>query len=203
MSRTCRALSDQFRSLFVMHASRVHKMQQNAFTACARRELTMDCASALDRPARVVGTKNNACCRVATSRRACAIALALCALCALVACTSNSAIPTHPGPLATPKTIDDVTGIWRTVRQNTLELRKTGSYALISPVANAMGGSFVLDADHITFSDTKGCGSADGVYRIQVSPKNKILLTEPDDACAPRRLALTSDPLVYAQPDFS
>ncbi|MBV9283139.1 MAG: hypothetical protein JO176_00865 [Acidimicrobiia bacterium] len=96
-----------------------------------------------------------------------------------------------------------MTGIWRTVRQNTLELRKTGSYALISPVANAMGGSFVLDADHITFSDTKGCGSADGVYRIQVSPKNKILLTEPDDACAPRRLALTSDPLVYAQPDFS
>jgi hypothetical protein len=125
------------------------------------------------------------------------------ALCMLVACSSNSAIPTHPGPLAAPKTVDDVTGIWRTVRQNTLELRKTGSYALISPVANAMGGNFALNADRITFSNTKGCGSADGVYRIQVSPKNKIVLTEPDDVCAPRRIALTSDPLIYAQPDFS
>jgi len=28
---TCRARNNHFRSLFVMHASRVHKMQQNAF----------------------------------------------------------------------------------------------------------------------------------------------------------------------------
>ena len=132
-------------------------------------------------------------------RRACAIALTLCAL---VAC-SNQATPAPPKALGTPKNVDEITGIWRTVRQNILELRKKGTFALISPVADAMGGNYTLSEDRITFSDTKGCGSTVGVYRIQVSPKDRMLLTEPDDTCAPRRLALTSDPLVYAQPDFS
>jgi hypothetical protein len=132
--------------------------------------------------------------------RALALAIAS-ALCALQAC-GNQAAPAPPKPLAAPKNVDELTGIWRTVRQNTLELRKAGTFALISPVANAIGGDFVLEQDHITFSNTKGCASY-GVYRVQVSVKDRMLLDQPDDACASRRTALTSDPFVYAQPDFS
>lgn len=124
-------------------------------------------------------------------------------MCALTACSTNDSTPAPPKALATPKTVDDVTGIWRTVRQNTLELRKAGGFALISPVSNAMAGTYVLAEDRVTFSGTKGCGSADGVYRIRVAAKDRLLLDEADDACAQRRVALTSDPFVYAQPDFS
>jgi len=136
-----------------------------------------------------------------TRLRVLASAIAI-ATCALSACSSQGA-PTPPKPVATPQNVDELTGIWRTVRQNTLELRKAGTFALISPVADAMGGEFVLDQDHITFSNTKGCGSADGVYRIQVSAKDRLILDQPDDTCSPRRTALTSDPFIYAQPDFS
>src|SRR5437764_10921195 len=111
------------------------------------------------------------------------------AMCATAAC-SSSPTPAPPKALAAPKSVDDVTGIWRTVRQNTLELRKAGAFALISPVANAMGGDYVLAQDSITFSNTKGCGSADGVYRIRVSAKDRLILDQPDDACTPRRTAL-------------
>lgn len=135
--------------------------------------------------------------------RALAIVIAV-LLCGLAACSNyGSSTPAPPKRLATPKSVDEITGIWRTVRQNTLELRKAGTFALISPVSDAMGGNYVLEQDQITFSDTKGCGSADGVYRIQVSAKDRMLLDQADDACAPRRTALTSDPFVYAQPDFS
>lgn len=158
----------------------------------------MDCASALDRPARVVGTKNNACCRVATLRRACAIALTLCVL---VAC-GNQAKPAPPSVLGTPKSIDEVTGIWRTIHQNTLEFRKNGTFVLITTVSNAMAGNYSLSEDRITFSDTKGCGDAQGTYRIRVSSKDRMELTQPDDTCGPRKLAL-ADPYVYARPDFS
>lgn len=133
-----------------------------------------------------------------------ALAIAIILMCGFVACSNyGNSTPAPPKPLATPKSVDEITGIWRTVRQNTLELRKSGSYALISPITNALGGDYVLAQDQITFSNTKGCGSADGVYRIQVSGKDRMLLDQADDACTPRRTALTSDPFVYAQPDFS
>lgn len=132
------------------------------------------------------------------------LAIAIAALiCVLGACSDNSATPAPPKPLTTPKSVDDITGIWRTVRQNTLELRKTGAFALISPVSEAMAGNYALAQDRITFSDTKSCGSTDGVYRIQASSKDRLILSEADDACAARRTALTSDPFIYAQPDFS
>jgi hypothetical protein len=135
--------------------------------------------------------------------RALVIAITL-GMCGLAACSSyGNSTPAPPKALATPKSVDEITGIWRTVRQNTLELRKAGTFALISPVADAMGGNYVLEQDQITFSDTKGCGSADGVYRIQVSSKDRMVLDQASDACNSRRTALTSDPFVYAQPDFS
>ena len=64
-------------------------------------------------------------------------------------------------------------------------------------------GNYALAQDRITFSDTKACGSTDGVYRIQAASKDHLILSEPDDACSARRAALTSDPFIYAQPDFS
>ena len=129
--------------------------------------------------------------------RALAIAIALCAL---VACSGST--PAPPKPLATPQNVDAVTGIWRSVHQNTLEIRRNGTFVLITTVSDAMAGNYSLSQDKITFFDTKGCGSAQGTYRIQASPKGRMELTEPDDTCGPRKLGL-SDPLVYAQPDFS
>ena len=129
--------------------------------------------------------------------RALAIAIAMCSF---VAC-SNPA-PPPPKPLATPKSVDDLTGIWRSVHQNTLEMRRAGTYVLITPITEAMAGNYTLDQDKITFFDTKACGTAQGTYRIQVSPKDRMELSDPDDTCGPRKLGL-SDPLVYAQPDFS
>ncbi|MBV9412122.1 MAG: hypothetical protein JO148_11040 [Acidimicrobiia bacterium] len=139
-----------------------------------------------------------------TRSRLLAVVIAVVALaCVLGACSDNSATPAPPKPLTTPKSVDDLTGIWRTVRQNTLELRKTGAFTLISPVSQAMAGNYALNQDRITFSDTKACGSTDGVYRIQAAAKDHLVLSDPDDACSARRTALTSDPFIYAQPDFS
>jgi hypothetical protein len=104
--------------------------------------------------------------------------------------------------LATPKSVDDITGIWRTVHQNTLEFRKNGTFVLITTVSNAMAGNYTLSQDKITFFDTNGCGSLQGTYRIQASPQGRMELSDPDDTCGPRKLGL-SDPFVYAQPDFS
>lgn len=124
-------------------------------------------------------------------------------LCLLVACKSNSATPAHPGPVATPKSVDEITGIWRTTHQNTLELRKNDTFVLITPVGKeALAGDYALSQDKITFFNTKACGAAQGNYRIQASPKSRIELTQADDACGQRKLAL-SDPFIYAQPDFS
>jgi hypothetical protein len=132
-----------------------------------------------------------------THLRAFAIAVVMCAL---VACSSST--PPPPRALGTPKTVDDITGIWRTVHQNTLEFRRNGTFVLITTVSDAMAGNYSLSQDKITFFDTNGCGSAQGTYRIQVSPKGRMELTDAEDTCAPRKLGL-SDPLVYAQPDFS
>jgi len=138
---------------------------------------------------------------VTRSRAAATVTAAL--LCLLVACKSNSATPTHPKPVGTPANVDDVTGIWRTIHQNTLELRKNGTFVLITTVGSeALAGEYTMSQDQITFFDTKGCGAAQGNYRIQASPKYRIELTQPDDACGQRKLGL-SDPFVYAQPDFS
>lgn len=122
------------------------------------------------------------------------------ALSLLVACSSST--PAPPKPLATPKSVDDITGIWRTVHQNTLEFRKNGTFVLITTVSNAMAGNYTLSQDKITFFDTNGCGSLQGTYRIQASPQGRMELSDPDDTCGPRKLGL-SDPFVYAQPDFS
>jgi len=106
--------------------------------------------------------------------------------------------PPKVSPMKTPSRIDDVTGIWRSPQQGTLELRKNGSYVLITPVSDALAGDYSLSQDRMTmFGDSKACGGAQGTYRIQVSYQQRLVLTDPDDACAARRNQLTADPFVY------
>ena len=133
-----------------------------------------------------------------TRLRALAIATAMCVL---AACSSSA--PAPPKPLGTPKSVDDVTGIWRSVHQNTLEFRRNGTFVLITTAGSEpMAGDYSLSQNKITFFDTKGCGGAQGTYQVQVSPKDRMELSLPEDTCGPRKLGL-SDPFVYAQPDFS
>ena len=128
-----------------------------------------------------------------TRLRALAIAIAMCVL---AACSSPA--PAPPKPLGTPRNVDDVTGIWRSVHQNTLEIRRNGTFVLITTVGSeAMAGDYSLSQDKITFFDTKGCSDAQGTYRVQVSAKDRMELSLPDDTCGPRKLGL-SDPFVYA-----
>ena len=122
------------------------------------------------------------------------------ALCCLAACGGSKPAPEKP--LRIPTKVDDVTGIWRSVHQNTLELRRNGTFVLITSVSEAMAGDYSLSQDQITFFDTKGCGDAQGTYRIQASSKDRMQLSEPDYTCGARKLGL-SDPFVYAQPDYS
>ena len=125
--------------------------------------------------------------------RALAIAIAFCCL---AACAGSKPAPQKP--LGMPTKVDDITGIWRSIHQNTLELRRNGTFVLITSVSEAMAGDYSLAQDQITLFNTKTCGGAQGTYRVQVAPKDRLLVTEPDDACAPRRRGLTSDPFVYA-----
>ncbi|MBV8295325.1 MAG: hypothetical protein JO085_00690 [Acidimicrobiia bacterium] len=126
-----------------------------------------------------------------------AIAIAI-ALGSLTAC--GSAAPAPPKPLAAPAKIEDITGIWRSIHQDVLELRSNGTFVLVT--GQALAGNYTLSQASITFFDTKGCGDAQGTYRVQVSLKTRLELSQPDDACGSRKLAL-ADPLIYDQPDFS
>ena len=125
--------------------------------------------------------------------RALAIAIGLCCV---AACGGAESPP--PKPMGTPTKVDDVTGIWRSIHQNTLELRRNGTFVLITSVSEAMAGDYSLAQDRMTFFNTKTCGGAQGTYRVQVAPTDRMLLTDADDTCAPRRMGLTSDPFVYA-----
>ena len=118
-----------------------------------------------------------------------------------VACSSPKPEPVKT--LGTPRSVDDVTGIWRTVHQNTLEFRKNGTFVLITTVSDALAGKYTLDGDRMTVFGTSTCGDAAGTYRIQVAVKDHLVLTEPDDGCKLRRTQLTADTYVYAQPDYS
>ena len=125
--------------------------------------------------------------------RALAIAIAFCCL---AACAGSKPAPQKP--LGMPTKVDDITGIWRSIHQNTLELRRNGTFVLITSVSEAMAGDYSLVQDQMTVFNTKTCGGAQGTYHVQVAPKERMLITDADDTCGPRRMGLTSDPFVYA-----
>jgi hypothetical protein len=114
----------------------------------------------------------------------------------LGACASSK--PPPDKPLGTPTKVDDVTGIWRTIHQNTLELRRNGTFVLITSVSDAMAGDYSLAQDRMTFFNTNTCGGAQGTYRVQVAPKQRLLFSDAEDQCAVRRTQLTADPYIYA-----
>jgi hypothetical protein len=114
----------------------------------------------------------------------------------LAACSSPKPEPVKP--LGTPRNIDEVTGIWRTVHQNTLELRKNGTFVLITSVSKALAGDYSLEQGRFSAFNTTECGGAQGTYRVEVAPKQRLVFSEPDDACTVRRTQLTADPYVYA-----
>jgi len=131
----------------------------------------------------------------ARQRAQAAIAAVACVV--VVTACSQPATP-KVNPMRTPSKVDDVTGIWRAGGQTTLELRKNGTYVLITPVSDALAGDFSLSDERITvFGETKACGKTQGTYRIQVSYQQRLLLTNPDDQCKLRRDQLTADPFVY------
>jgi hypothetical protein len=114
----------------------------------------------------------------------------------LAACSSPKPEPVKP--LAAPRNIDEITGIWRTVHQNTLELRKNGTFVLITSVSKALAGDYSLEQGRFTAFNTTECGGAEGTYRLEVAPKLRLVLSEPEDACTLRRTQLTADTYVYA-----
>src|SRR5205085_5803128 len=99
-------------------------------------------------------------------------------------------------PLRTPSNVGDVVGIWRTIHQNTLELRQSGSLVLITSVSEAQTGDFVLDQDRITVSGMAKCGGTSGTYRLQVAFKQRLVFSDPEDVSAFRRTQLTVDAYV-------
>jgi type IV secretory pathway protease TraF len=124
------------------------------------------------------------------------VTVAMLAVASLAAC--SSAKPEPVPALRAPKTVDEVTGIWRTVHQNTLELRKKGTFVLITSVSRALAGDFSLEHDRMSVFNTSECGNAEGTYRVEVAPQNRLVFSEPQDACTLRRTQLTADTYVYA-----
>lgn len=126
------------------------------------------------------------------------------AVLALTGCGSESpkenVQPPKPGVPATPS---DVQGIYRTVHQGLLQLRKNGDFVLIIPEGpGPSSGSYTLDAGKLTVK-TDICGGAVGEYTISVSGppvagQAKITFTAVSDDCDSRRRYLTVDPWVYA-----
>jgi len=120
-----------------------------------------------------------------------AVALALFASCV----HSETPAPHTPRPA---RTVKDVVGIWRTVHQNTLQLRQDGSFLLVTSIANPLTGSYTLRDGRIDVSGTPGCGSAVGSYTLQVAYQQGLTFRALTDSCNLRRTELTVDQFVYA-----
>lgn len=109
--------------------------------------------------------------------------------------------PPKPG---IPQRSSDVTGIYRTTRPATLQLRQKGSVSLIVPVAGvgATSGTYTLQAGRFELR-TKRCGDAVGRYTLEVKGRQVageaiLAFTTVSDTCAERNRYLTIDPWYYA-----
>src|SRR6266516_3583091 len=96
-----------------------------------------------------------------------AVALAL-----LAACVHSETPPPHT--LRPVRTAKDVVGIWRTIHQNTLQLRQDGSFLLVTSIANPLTGTYTLRDGRIDVSGTPGCGEAVGSYTLQVAFQQRL-----------------------------
>ncbi len=108
--------------------------------------------------------------------------------------------PPAPG---TPNSPGEVSGIYRSLHQATLQLRGDGTITMIVPDGDgASNGRFILQAGRIELQ-TSGCGEVPGSYDVAVTGPQKpgkaaLVMTAVDDRCETRLRALTRDPWVYA-----
>ena len=113
---------------------------------------------------------------------------------------SSNVQPPAPG---IPATADDITGIYRSIHQGLLQLRKDGDYVLIVPEGpGPTSGSFTLSAGRlVVYSDA--CGQETGDYDVVVTGEQEagkavLNISAVQDSCEDRRKYLTVDPWVYA-----
>lgn len=96
-----------------------------------------------------------------------------------------------------PRAFEELTGIWRTVRQGVLEIRADGRYVLITPITRPAEGRITLTGARVTLIDPDSCDGAPGTYTVAVVAAGRMVLSDPDDLCADRRTVLVADPFVY------
>ena len=128
-------------------------------------------------------------------RRNVAMAVAA-ALFVLAACVHSE--QPQPQSLRTPRRITDIVGIWRTIHQNTLQLRSDGTFLLVTSVANPLTGDYTLDAGNMDVEGTPACRGVSGSYTVQVAYHQRLVLRAVADPCQLRRPQLTVDAFIYS-----
>jgi len=122
------------------------------------------------------------------------------------ACSSMKASPSsnvRPPAPGVPARAEDVTGIYRSIHQGLLQLRKDGDYLLIVPEGpGPTSGSFTLSAGRLVVFSA-ACGQETGDYDVVVTGEQKagkavLNISAVRDPCEDRRRYLTVDPWVYA-----
>jgi len=110
----------------------------------------------------------------------------------------------RPPAAGVPQQPSEITGIYRTTHQATLQLRGDGSLSMIVPVAGVgpTAGTYQLDDDGFRLR-TVACGDTIGTYRVevrgrQVAGEANLVFITVDDACEQRSRYLTIDPWYYA-----
>lgn len=125
-------------------------------------------------------------------------ALVLVAALASAAC-SHKPPPPPPAPLRQPGGVADIVGIWHTIHRHTLQLREKRTYILVTGTTPPLAGTYQLRGDQLEFTD-RHCGGTPGTYTVRVAFQERLELQPVSDACADRRIHLTLDPWVYANP---
>jgi len=133
--------------------------------------------------------------------------LAIVAAFALTGCGSKARLAemqnVRPPAAGTPDGPASVSGIYRTLRSATLQLRSDGKITMIIPQGDgASSGRFTLQQGRFEMQ-TSNCGEVAGSYDVTVTGEQKagkatLVITEVDDPCQPRLRDLTSDPWVYS-----
>lgn len=119
---------------------------------------------------------------------------------AMKAKPSSNVQPPAPG---VPATAEEVTGIYRSIHQGVLQLRRDGEYTLIVPEGpGPTAGTYTLTQGRLSvYSDA--CGQEIGDYDVVVTGEQEagkavLNISAVRDTCEDRRKYLTIDPWVYA-----
>ena len=119
---------------------------------------------------------------------------------AMKATPSSNVQPPAPG---VPASEADVSGIYRSIHQGVLQLRKDGEYTLIVPEGpGPTAGTYTLTQGRLSvYSDA--CGPETGDYDVVVTGEQEagkavLNISAVRDSCEDRKKYLTIDPWVYA-----